>query len=44
MCKLAPHKRREHKVRGHFRAGVWIPEHIRSASFVNSHCLLDDNE
>jgi len=44
MCKLTPHKRRSHKVRGHFRntrhGRIWIPEHTRSETLVNDHCIL----
>lgn len=42
MCKLPLHYRQSHLVRGHFRntkrGRVWIPEHMRSGTWVNDHC------
>lgn len=42
MCKVTPHYREAHVVKGHYRqygmSRVWISSHVRSGSFVNSHC------
>lgn len=43
MCKITPHFRCAHKVRGHFRntryGRVWIGSHERAATVVNDHCI-----
>lgn len=45
MCKIAVHYRQAHMVRGHFRntkyGRVWVGPHMRSATVVNDHCILD---
>ena len=45
MCKVSPHLRRTHSVRGHFRntrnGRVWISSHTRSATLVNDHCIIN---
>ena len=45
MCKVSPHFRQAHSVRGHFRntrsGRVWIAPHTRSATLVNDHCIIN---
>lgn len=43
MCKITPHFRCAHMVRGHFRntryGRIWIGPHERAATVVNDHCI-----
>lgn len=45
MCKISAHYRRAHMVRGHFRntkyGRVWIGSHMRDATIVNDHCIVE---
>lgn len=44
MCKISPHVRNGHMVRGHFRQyglhRVWISDYYRDKSYVNYHCIV----
>ena len=45
MCKINSHYRKAHMVRGHFRdtknGRIWIGPHMRSATIVNDHCIIE---